>query len=268
MISLIYSTFSLKLYSCTPTNEVLRNLLIMLARFLLFIAMFVSVEIALSKELVLNSATTYPFSTPEKTGFIDLIVSKAFRRIGIKLNIIHLPAERALRYSNSGKIDGELLRIKGIDKIYPNLIRIPEKIIDWEFIAFSNQKISLTNDWQSLSKYSITFLNGWKIYEINVPKSAAITKVNSPKQLFSLLLKNRAELALYDLWSGLYYIKQHKLKYVHPLLPPLAEKEMFIYLHRKHIKLIPLLENALIQIKKDGTYQKLKDKILSPLKLK
>jgi polar amino acid transport system substrate-binding protein len=48
--------------------------------------------------------------------------------------------------------------------------------------------------------------------------------------------------------------------------PPLAMREMFIYLHKKHKALVPKLANVLREMKQDGRYQILVDKHLTPLK--
>jgi len=45
---------------------------------------------------------------------------------------------------------------------------------------------------------------------------------------------------------------------------PLAVREMFIYLHKKNQALVPLLAEALADMKKEGSYQKLFDKFLMP----
>ncbi len=217
-------------------------------------------------EITLNAVGSPPLNTPEQTGFLDLIAKEALTRIGYTLKTIKLPAERGLRNVNAGIEDGELFRIKGIEKLYPNLIRVPEKIIDMEFVAFSQQSINLTNSWLSLSPYSVSFLNGWKIYEKNVPAQAEITKVQNVEQLFLMLIKKRTDIILYERWGGLLYLKNKQTNTIKMLLPPLAKKEMFIYLHKKHKKLVPRLTAALKQMKQDGTYNNIVNKILTPLK--
>lgn len=221
---------------------------------------------AYAKEITLNAVGSPPLNTPEQTGFIDLVAKKAFSRIGYTLKTVKLPAERGLKNVNAGIEDGELFRIKGMEKLYPNLVRVPEKIIDMEFVAFSQQQIDITNGWPSLSPYSISFVNGWKIYEKNVPKQAEITKVRNAEHLFLMLIKKRTDIILYERWGGLLYLKNKQTNTIKMLLPPLAKKEMFIYLHKKHKKLVPRLTAALKQMKQDGSYNNIAAEILMPLK--
>ena len=64
----------------------------------------------------------------EKNAFHDAaadIVRRAYQELGIQIKYKTYPAERALKLSNNGTADGELVRIKGIESKYPNLIRIP-----------------------------------------------------------------------------------------------------------------------------------------------
>lgn len=219
-----------------------------------------------ANEITLNTTGEAPLNTPHLTGFMDLVAKEAFHRIGYSLKTIKLPAERGLKNVNAGIEDGEMSRIKGLDKTYSNLIRVPEKIMDWEFVAFSHDDIKLDKGWSGLSKFSVTFINGWKILEKNVPQQTEITKVKNHHQLFSILDKNRTDIIIYERWGGLLHLsKNPHFKPIKLHYPPIAKKEMFIYLHKKHKKLIPKIKQSLLNMKQDGSYNMLMKKILKPL---
>lgn len=207
--------------------------------------------------IILNTTGDEPLNTPDQKGIMDLIAQKAFRRCGYRLKLDKLPAERALHSADMGLIDGELSRIEGIDETYPNLIRVPEKILDWYFVAFSKKILNLNNGWESLSNYNIAFINGWKIYESLTPRSARVIKTKNKEQLFNLLARDRTDIVLYHRVGGNYIVGQLKLKDVKELTPPLSVKEMFIYLNKKHSKLVPELAKAISDMKKDGTYDRI-----------
>lgn len=219
-----------------------------------------------AKEITLNTTGNPPLNTPQVSGFMDLVAKEAFQRIGYSLKTVKLPAERGLKNANTGLVDGEMSRIKGLDKIYTNLIRVPEKIMDWEFVAFSNETLKLGTGWLGLSRFSVSFINGWKILENNVPNDTEVTKVKNLQQLFTILNRKRTDLILYERWGGLLYASKnlpHKSIKLH--YPPLAKREMFIYLHKKHLKLISKLKKSLSNMKQDGSYNTLVQKILMPL---
>jgi len=219
------------------------------------------------KTLVIsNGATKPPMHTKDFTGFIDIILGTALKRIGYQLDTRALPNERSLINADRGIIDGESNRIAGLDEVYPNLIRVPEKIMDWEFVAFATQDIDMANGWESLTPHLTCFITGWKIFEFNVPRETVVTKIKHPEQLFILLDKNRVDIALYELWQGLGLIQKFNYKGIRALSPPLAKKEMFTYLNKKHVNLVPKLAQSLKELKADGTYERIYTRILAPLK--
>ncbi len=215
--------------------------------------------------LVFNTTGLPPLNNPTQDGFMDEVTRMALQRIDRKLVISRLPAQRALHNANNGLLDAEMSRIKGIDKIYTNLVRVPEKIMDWSFVVISKKPLELQQSWSSLAKQNVAFITGWKILENNVPSSASITKTKNSQQLFRLLIKNRADFIIYERWAGNYLINQMQLESVKIRQPVLATRAMFMYLHKKHRLLVPKLAKALADMKKDGSYQSLVKKHLKTL---
>jgi polar amino acid transport system substrate-binding protein len=215
--------------------------------------------------LVINTTGKPPLNTPQRNGFMDLVAAEALRRIGYRLETVQLPAERGLTNSNAGVDDGEMSRIAGLERLYPNLIRVPEKIMDWEFNAFTNKSIHINGKWSDLSPYAVAYINGWKILEKNVPDEAEITRVQNPRQLFALLHKERTDFIIYERWGGLNIIQKQKFDEMRIIMPPLAVKDMYIYLHKKHEKLVPQVARALYEMKQDGAYQRIHNQTLAPL---
>lgn len=224
---------------------------------------FVHTNIYAENILVFNVTGQPPLNTSDHNGFLDEVTREALRRVGYKLEISRLPAERGLRFINKGIIDGEMSRVKGISKIYLNLIRVEEKIMNWDFVVFSKKDIDLNDGWSALSGKYVSYMNGWKILEKNVPKSARVTKTNNSSQLFNLLKKERTDFIIYEYWGGHEVMIEMGLKNIKNIKPALASKEMFIYLHKKHADLAPKISAALHEMKKDGSYRKIEKKYLN-----
>ncbi|WP_126456917.1 substrate-binding periplasmic protein [Sulfuriflexus mobilis] len=216
--------------------------------------------------LRMNTTGQPPLNTAAQDGFMDEVAAAAFRRIGYPLQTIRLPAERGLKNANRGLIDGEMSRVAGLERYYLNLIRVPEKIMDWEFVVFSYKPVELHQGWAGLSGKSVAHVNGWKILEKNLPVTTEVTKTSSAEQLFNLLRKRRTDYVLYERWGGRYLLRDLDMNDVQLRSPPLAVKEMFIYLHNRHQALVPKLSAALVAMKKDGSYAQLEKKHLLPLK--
>lgn len=213
--------------------------------------------------LVLNDANEPPFTTPDGQGFLDAVAGEAFRRAGVKLRLVKLPAERGLINANAGTEDGDLTRIAGLDTQYPNLVRVPEKLIDYEFTAFS-KNAALPATWEVLRARSIGHIRGWKIYENQLKGAPAVVSSDDAAQMFRQLQLDHIDVALYERWLGLSLLKNQDIKGIVPLNPPLAKREMFIYLHKRHAALVPKLAEALRAIKAEGLYKRLyREKVLS-----
>jgi polar amino acid transport system substrate-binding protein len=213
--------------------------------------------------LVMNDTNEPPFTTPDGQGFLDAVVGEAFRRAGVQLRVVKFPAERGLINANEGIEDGDLTRIAGLDSQYPNLIRVPEKLIDWEFTAFS-KKTALPARWDVLRTRPIGHIRGWKIYEKQLVGAPVVITSDDSTQMFRQLQLDRIEVALYERWLGLSLLKRQGIQGVHPLEPSLAKREMFIYLNKRHAALVPKIAEALRAIKVEGLYDRLyREKVLS-----
>lgn len=213
--------------------------------------------------LVLNDVNEPPFTTPERTGFVDVIAAEACRRVGVELRLIKLPAERALLLANDGLQDGDLTRIAGLEAQYPNLVRVPEKLIDWDFAAFSKDP-SIPANFEAIRRHPVGFITGWKIYEQNMAGATHVTTVDDPEQLFRLLDRDRIGVALYVRSMGLALIQKRALKDIRLLEPPLATRAMYVYLNKRHAKLVPELAEALRALKREGFYGRVYREKLMP----
>jgi len=209
---------------------------------------------AAAETMVLHSEPGEPLSNHEQTGFLDRVAAEAFRRNGLELKLVKLPAQRGLSNANAGIEDGELIRIAGIEETYPNLLRVPEKMIDLNFVAFTRNPSIAIDGWNSLLPYSVGYVRGWKIYETNVPEAVTQTPVNDGEILFALLEKNRIDVALFSEYLGLDLIHRLGVDGVRLAGPPLASREMFMYLNKKHSEKIAGISAALKAIKTEGIY--------------
>ncbi len=245
-------------------NLISSSLFIQLILSLLFY--FTGTAAFAQQRIVINTGFSHPISNDAQTGFGDKVLGEAFRRIGYKLETVRLPAERALINANKGFDDGDLLRINGLQKKYPNLIQVPEKIMDMDVVLFAkNLKSFKVRGWNSIGSHSVSIITGWKIFEINLSKKANLIKTDNVEQMFTMLKKNRADFVGYERWAGLGYLKKSRITDIKLLEPPLMSTPLYTYLHKKHQKLVPLLAAKIKSMKHDGTIEKMFNEILKPL---
>jgi polar amino acid transport system substrate-binding protein len=223
--------------------------------------------LATRRSLILATGALPPLtSAPGHTGFLDALAREAFGRLDVDATVVRLPVERALINANAGIEDGDILRAVGFEKDYPNLLRVPEKVMDFDFVAYATRADVQVRDWSDLARYSVGYATGWKIFERNVKAARAVTTVRGVDQLFPLLGKGRADVVLLERWQGLWLARESGVA-VRPLEPPLARLPMYAYLHRRHESLVQPLAAALADLKRDGTWQRLYDQTLKSLEV-
>ena len=215
--------------------------------------------------LVLSDTYDTPYTTETGDGFLDLVAAEAFRRAGLHLKMLRVSPERALLNANAGIEDGVSARIAGLEKNYPNLVRVPEKVLDFPFVAFSRQTKLTNASWDALASVSVGHIHGWKIFEQSLKPGTPVTVVDDAGQLFTMLDKSRIDVALYERWLGLALVEKMGIKNIHVVEPALAEREMFIYLNKRHADKVPAIAAALRAIKADGTYSRICREKFAPL---
>ena len=209
-----------------------------------------------SKTITVSTSYNNLLSNKEQTGMLDKIVTEAFSRIGLNVEILYSETAGSLSEVNNGLVDVEINRIEGIENSYPNLIRVDEPNMIMEFVAFSRTDFEI-DGWDSIRNLYIGIVKGWKIYETSTSGFPHVSYVPTETELFRMLNLNRLDIALYSKLSGYSHILEKGYTGMKALQPPLAEKPMYMYLHESRADLAAPLATALREMKKDGTYEKL-----------
>ena len=240
------------------------NKILYIITLLFLYLVFSSAQVLASNEktLIINSGSSEPMIMGNNSGFYPQIIKEVFGRLNINSQITHLPSGASLKNANLGIDDGVIGRVKGIDKKFTNLIRVPVKIMDLTFVAFSNDKNIKIDKWADLKFYNVGYIRGWKIFDKNVTSYNSLAKTKSTSQLFRLLKNKRVDVILHQGIPSKYIMK--KLSYFpHEHEPYLDAREMFIYMHKRHLSLVPQIGKVLEEMKKDGMYQQLYDKYIT-----
>ena len=227
-------------------------------------AILASVVVARSQSLAISTSNTPPYANDQETGFQDLLAREAFRRIGIQVGFHHVQTERAILNVSKGIDDGNLIRVDGLSQIYPNIVKVPEKLFDYEFVVFARDGLFEPKSWDSLRPFRVGIIRGWKILERNITDTKSITRVRDENRLFDLLKTGYVDVVVLERWRGQHILKTTDLQGFQGLEPPLVTKPMYLYLHKRHQALVPQLTDALKAMKHDGTYQDLFEQALQP----
>lgn len=197
-------------------------------------------------------------NTPLDRQALVQLSQEAFGRVGRSFKLVNLPSERSLLAANLGEVDGEGLRVAGLEQQYANLVRVPERYVSISFVAFAREPgLALDQGFDSLQPHRVAFINGWKLFEANATGARVVNKVDRPEQLFQMLAAGHVDLALYTLADGLALVRKLGLQGIAPLRPPLRDVDMFLYLNRRHEALVPRLAQALREMKADGSHARI-----------
>lgn len=196
--------------------------------------------------------STLPEVDPASTT-AETIVTEAYRRLGITMQLERMPAERSLLSANNGEVDGELFRRLGIEQQYPNLIRVPVPLMTYEIVAFAKSGGTRPRfkDWQGLQPYTFSYVRGVKIIE-QFTGGMQGQPVTTAVQAFAMLDRGRVDLVLANRSSGLAALLALGLSGVEVLDPPLASFPVFHFVHKKHERLVPGLTGVLQQLEREG----------------
>lgn len=202
-----------------------------------------------------------PLYFKDGSGLYNLLVEEIFKRLDIQHTLVWLPSQRSLVFTDNGVNDGNIARTRAVEKKFTKLVRVPEKVFDFEFMAYSKDPSITLPDWNSLKPYVVGIINGWQIVERNVADARLVTRANNYEQLFKLLDKDRVEVAILDRAMGSWKLKQLGLD-IFPVEPPIIKQPMFIYLHKKHESLVPRIARILAEMKQDGTFDAIYERAL------
>ena len=180
--------------------------------------------------------TTIEGSPDTLTG--EAVLKEAYERMGIEINVLRLSAKEALRRSNAGEADGEVTRIDGASRRYPNLVQIPIPISYIQGAVFSkNPDLDLVG-WHSLRPYRIGRVKGILFAERGT--RGMKTKVASDYDgLIELMLTDQVDLVIVPYINGLISIRKHPRGGELQLNGILETYLLYHYLHQSHENLVP-----------------------------
>ena len=191
------------------------------------------------------------------------VVREAYRRIGYNAEFDFLPGRRALAWAGSGITDGDLARIAGTEKKFPNLIRISTPVVRFTGVTFTIKTTKDIRSWEDLRGLRIGVIRGIRYSEIGTMGMDRIF-ARDMTQLFRLLMAGRIDVAVATLDAG--RIEMHRNfreTGIHVIGEPLHVSPLFHFVHAKNKALVPELEAVLREMEAGGEIDSLREKQLA-----
>lgn len=194
----------------------------------------------------------------EATASLVPLVRAVYAELGISPVFELLPSERAIVEANAGRFDADVMRVEGVEKMYPNLLCTTEPIRRTELFAYVKRGSGLGfKSVDELKQRALGFTRGSKLAEEFVQaRGWQATAANSADTLFKMLAADRFEVALV---TSTQLLPQNglQLEGVERVGPMLTSSHSYHVLHRRNAELAPRFDAVLKAMKADGRFQKL-----------
>jgi len=184
-------------------------------------------------------------------------VKDVYERAGLAVEFVPLPHKRSLAQANEGTLDGEVGRIAGIEKDYPNLMRVNVRVLTLTGVAYVMESWGISRyDDLLLDKVRLGTILGvvWSKKKIG---NRHCVFVNDYKTLFNMLLARRIDMALASSISAEAVFKSGLVDSgkIRKLDPPIHIAPLYHYVNVKNAGLVPLLEKTLRQLHAEQYWQ-------------
>lgn len=180
------------------------------------------------------------------------ILTEAYGRIGYQVEVMGVPARRALSMSNEGMCDGEGGRVAVIEDEYPNLVRVPVSLYTNRIVAYAvRDDIPSEGGWDSLFGYTVGVVAGYKYIEEHTKDMQRVI-VRDYCKLFALLENGRIDVAVVEELDASPTLISRPVPGLRSLGPALATNPMYHYLNKKNAHLVPQVEAVLRRMRDEG----------------
>jgi polar amino acid transport system substrate-binding protein len=176
--------------------------------------------------------------------FARAILSAAYQRIGQAVAFQELPLRRSLAMSSGGEIDGETMRIEGLEAQYPTLLAVRHPLQYAEVRAYAAKAAALNiRSLQDLQNLRVTYIRGVLVLDRALQKHPHIVLAASQTEMARLLGKGIVDVIVTFASAG---VAPHDFGDAVVRLPAVLERiPLFHYLHIRNRSLVPKLEAAL-----------------------
>lgn len=173
------------------------------------------------------------------------MVKVIFKHAGYDVEVKALPAKRAQHYSNTGFLDGEVLRVYEFGEVNDSLIRVPTPIYSVKTTAYTLKYRGLhLSSVEDMKNYRIGFLRG--VLNINeiVEGFDKIERLTNEEKLLKFLDSGRTDIIIAGGLGTQSLIIKNGYSDIIPSLV-ISENPLYIYLHKKHERYITIIDEII-----------------------
>lgn len=192
------------------------------------------------------------------------ILREAYSNLGMEIEFKEYPILRSIHYAHTGSVDGEVFKVGGVDKKYPNLIKIPVPLDILELMVLTRKDSPLHATWPSLRSAGIGYFRGIFFIErqIETHNITNAKALETNEQLIKMVNFGRLEAGLIARITGVMLLQKNPANNVMLHKHPIATTPVYHYLNKKHADLVPRLTEILHRMKENGRMKEIRHEIL------
>ena len=182
------------------------------------------------------------------------IVVELYRRIGYQVRESKVSMRRSLRESDAGESDGEMMRAADLETRFPDLIRVPEPLIEHDIVAFTaGNPALLPRGWDDLSGHTVCARMGILLVEdkLNTLAGVRVSLAEGAEQVFRMLKAGRCDYAVLPRAAWI-EAQQAGITGLAEARPVLTHFTTFHFVNRRRAMLVPSLAAVLRQLRAEG----------------
>lgn len=211
--------------------------------------------------LLLSTASAADSSLPSSYQFASIeylleqevareVIPQIYQGLGINVDVLPLPANRAQYVAVSGQVDGEVMRIWRYGEDNPTMLRVPTPYYYVETMAFVRADSGIViREPKELEPYRVVKIRGIKHTSNITAGLPRVRDVDSTKMMFELLQNNKADVALTNHLDGQIMMKRYHFDNITSMSTHLGHLVLYHYLHPKHARLLPVIDAEFKRIK-------------------
>jgi len=193
--------------------------------------------------------------------FWDLVYSEMFKRLDVKLKIKYFPMKRASIEADTGRVDGEALRIYSYANLHPNLVRVEEQLVSEKINAYvaKSSEIQELKEWNSFKNttYEVNYIRGSKICEDNLTKvvdKENLSTITTAIQGLGKLARNRIDVYVASEPSVINYLNDPKYGLQSKIRKAglMGEISLYMYVHKRYRASTPRFAEIIKRLKTEG----------------
>lgn len=197
----------------------------------------------------------------------EQVMKEAFRRAGLLLQFKSLPLPRSIEAANDGDIDGDLMRIADVARLYPDLIAVPTPINRIDVAIYGATDAIRTRTRAEIAGLRIGFPRGIFVLK-RYSQGMSATEAQTMAASFEMLANARIDAVMMVYLDIETRLADGRLQGAVAWPKAWASEPAFFYLNRRHAALVPRLDAALVQMKSEGLIDKYYADTLQRLKIR